>query len=201
MTDWPYPLLGFLSGSVPWSYLLGRMRGVDLRKMGSGNVGATNLFRSCGWKAGVAGLLLDALKGYLPVLVALGGLPGVDHARDWTVAATGAAAVLGHVFTPWLGFRGGKGVATTLGVLLGLCPLAVLAGLVVFIVVQRLSGYVSLGSLAAAATMVPAVFVLGEYSVPVKVLVCVVAALVILRHRSNIRRLAAGEENRFGAEG
>jgi glycerol-3-phosphate acyltransferase PlsY len=197
-----YPAAAFLLGSVPWSYIIGRVLGADIRNSGSGNTGATNLFRTCGKGAGLAGLILDALKGALPVLAASGGLFGiVPPADQWTVSLSGIFAVLGHVFSPWLGFRGGKGVATTLGVLLVLSPLSVLAGLVVFVVVVSITRYVSLGSITAALAVVPAVFLFQPGSLPRQVVICLAAAIILVRHRSNMVKLLRGGENRFSFRG
>lgn len=200
MTLWHalfYLLLGFLSGSVPWSWLLGRLKGVDIQSEGSGNAGATNLMRVCGTVYGIAGLLLDAVKGAIPVLVAANGLLNIPPASDLIVAMVAICAVLGHVFTPWLGFMGGKGVATTLGALLVLSPLAVATGVGVFVLILLLTRYVSLGSICAAVSMIPAVFLFDPGNVPVQAVMSLVAVLIILRHRPNIRRLLRGEESRF----
>ena len=201
MSLWPdlfYLLLGFLSGSVPWSWLLGRLKGVDIRSKGSGNAGATNLMRVCGTGYGIVGLFLDAMKGALPVLAAANGLLNyVPQASDPVIALVAICAVLGHVFTPWLGFIGGKGVATALGVLLVLSPLSVAIGIGVFLLMLLLTRFISLGSISAAVCMIPAVFLFDPGKVSVQVVISLVAVLVILRHRSNIRRLLRGEENRF----
>ncbi|MCD4848324.1 MAG: glycerol-3-phosphate 1-O-acyltransferase PlsY [Candidatus Aegiribacteria sp.] len=197
---WPvlfYLLLGFLSGSVPWSWLLGRLKGVDIQSEGSGNAGATNLMRVCGTGYGIAGLFLDAVKGAFPVLVAANGMLNIPPVSATVVAMVAICAVLGHVFTPWLGFRGGKGVATALGVLLVLSPLAIATGVGVFILTLFLTRYVSLGSICAAVCMIPAVFLFDPGEVPVQVVMILVAVLIILRHRPNIRRLLRGEESRF----
>ncbi len=200
--DLAYPAAAFLLGSVPWSFIIGRIRGFDIRESGSGNTGATNLFRVCGRRAGLAGLLLDALKGAIPVLAATRGITGLTPpVGEWAVSATGICAVLGHVYSPWLRFRGGKGVATTLGVILVLSPLSVLSGLVVFILALLTTRYVSLGSIAAAVALIPSVFVFRPYSPPVQIVVCTVAVLILVRHRSNMVRILRGEENRFSLRG
>jgi len=192
----------FLSGSVPWSYLIGRTRGVDIRKGGSGNTGATNLLRLCGRSWGLLGLFLDAAKGALPVLAARYGAFGLfGPAGDWTVAAAAIAAVMGHVYSPWLGFRGGKGVATTLGVLLVLSPSSVLVGLAVFILVLWIFRYVSLGSILAAVAVIPSVILFESGRFPIQLIVCLAAVLIVVRHRSNIAKLLKGSENRFSFGG
>lgn len=192
-----YCLFAFLAGSVPWSLLIGKAKGVDIREHGSGNTGATNLYRVCGSKAGILGLFLDALKGALPVLAARFGFPGLPAAGEWIVAAAALLAVAGHMFSPWISFRGGKGVATMLGVLIVLSPLTVAAGLVVFVAVVALSRYVSLGSICAAVAVGVSVFIFEPGSLPVQAIVCLAAFLIILRHRTNILRLLKGRENRF----
>jgi glycerol-3-phosphate acyltransferase PlsY len=200
MTLWHvffYLLLGFLSGSVPWSWLLGRLKGVDIQSEGSGNAGATNLMRVCGTGYGIAGLFLDAVKGALPVFAAANGLLNIPPASDLVIALVAICAVLGHVYTPWLGFKGGKGVATALGVLLVLSPLSVATAVGVFVLILLLTRYVSLSSICAAVCMIPAVFLFDPGKVPAQAVMSLVAFLIIIRHRPNIRRLLRGEESRF----
>ena len=189
-------IAAFLLGAVPFSYLIGRSRGVDLRKVGSGNIGATNLWRSCGRGAGSAGLVLDVLKGAIPVLLVRFFL-GQGEVLVQSVVAS--AAILGHVFSPFLGLRGGKGAATALGALMALAPMPVLVALCIFLVVLLLFRIVSLASILAAAALVPAVFILrrGSGDLPVQVACCLVAAVVVLRHRRNIVRLYRGKETRI----
>jgi len=183
----------YLLGSIPTGLLLGRAYGIDVRKEGSGNIGATNLYRTVGRKVGVMTLAGDCLKGMLPVLaVKYSSLP-VEYA-----AWVGLAAFCGHVFPVFLKFRGGKGVATALGVFLALSPLAVAVALGVFAVLMLVWRYVSLGSIGAAAVMPIAVWALGEGRV-VGVVTMIVAVIVIFRHTENIRRLVAGTESRFKA--
>jgi len=183
----------YLLGSIPTGLLLGKAYGIDVRKEGSGNIGATNLYRTVGRKVGVMTLAGDCLKGMLPVLaVKYSSLP-VEYA-----AWVGLAAFCGHVFSVFLRFRGGKGVATALGVFLALSPLAVAIAVGVFVVLMLVWRYVSLGSMAAAAVMPIAVWALGEGRV-VGVVTMIVAVIVIIRHSENIKRLVAGTENRFKA--
>jgi len=183
----------YLLGSIPTGLLLGKLYGIDVRKEGSGNIGATNLYRTVGRKVGVMTLAGDCLKGMLPVLaVKYSGLP-LEYA-----AWVGLAAFCGHVFSVFLRFRGGKGVATALGVFLALSPLAVAIAVGVFVVLMLVWRYVSLGSIAAAAVMPIAVWALGEGRV-VGVVTMIVAVIVIIRHSENIKRLVAGTENRFKA--
>jgi glycerol-3-phosphate acyltransferase PlsY len=188
----------FLAGSVPFSWLLGRMRGTDIRRVGSGNVGATNLLRTCGTGVGVAGLLLDALKGAAPVAAAM----ALDLPLP-VAAASAVLAVMGHVLTPWLGFRGGKGVATAMGALVVLAPWPVLAALGIFAAVLALFRYVSLASISAAVSLPPASLLLmpGGPNLPVHVVCGLVAVLVLVRHLGNIRRLLRGRESKFSLGG
>lgn len=185
------PLLAYLLGSIPFGFLLVRLgEGKDIRRYGSGNIGATNVYRRSR-AAGILTLALDAAKGTLAVLAA-GWLGG---GMEWQAVAA-LFAIAGHVFTPWLRFKGGKGVATGCGAFLALSPLAVATTLVVFALVLALSRYISAASLAAAATFP---LFAGFYGAPAQVLLwaSLGAVLIIARHHENIRRLRAGTENRF----
>jgi len=185
--------LAYLLGSIPTGLLLGKAYGIDVRKEGSGNIGATNLYRTVGRKVGAMTLVGDCLKGLLPVLaVKYSSLPP-DFA-----AWVGLAAFCGHVFSLFLKFRGGKGVATALGVFLALAPMAVAIAIAVFAAIMSSWRYVSLGSIAAAAIMPVAVALRGGNRALVTVTL-IIAVIVILRHHENIRRLIAGTENRFKA--
>ncbi len=193
-------LLAYLIGSIPTGFLVARARGVDIRSAGSGNIGATNTFRVLGRSAGVAVLLADAAKGAVPCAV----LPplawrvasaGDSLNAEWLAIAAGVAAVLGHNYTCWLRFKGGKGIATTAGVLLVLMPVAFGACLAAWVVVFALSRYVSLASLAAAVTLPVSVWLWGQS----RALLGIAAALGLLaigKHRANIRRLLNGTESR-----
>ena len=183
----------YLLGSIPTGLLLGKLYGIDVRKEGSGNIGATNLYRTVGRRVGVLTLIGDCLKGVLPVLAARQCGLASDQ-----VALVGLAAFCGHVFSVFLRFKGGKGVATALGVFLALAPLAVAAALALFVALMMIWRYVSLGSISAAAIMPLAVFMLGGSRVLV-VVTLIIALIVIVRHHENIRRLFAGTENRFKA--
>ena len=183
----------YLIGSIPTGLLLGKFYGIDVRNEGSGNIGATNLYRTVGRKVGIITLLGDCLKGLLPVVIVKFSTLPTDFA-----ALVGLAAFCGHVFSVFLKFKGGKGVATALGVFLALAPLAVAIAVALFALIMFIWRYVSLGSIAAAAAMPLAVYFLGE-SMTVTVVTSIIAAIVIIRHRENIKRLISGSENRFKA--
>ena len=185
---------GFLSGSVPYGYLIVRwLRGEDIRRRGSGNIGATNVGRGLGVGGWAATVLLDAGKGALPVWLAWRFRPENPE----VAAAAGFAAILGHCFTPWLGWRGGKGVATMLGVFALLAPVALLVAVACFAVVAGVTRYASAGSLAAAVALAVATRLVGGPP-PVFVAALLTLLVVIQRHRDNIRRLLAGTETKMG---
>ena len=184
-------VLGYACGSVPWGLLLARRVGVDVRRTGSGNIGATNVARSAGLGLGVATLAADVLKGALPVLIARGFAAGPA-----VEASAGVAAFVGHVFPITLGFAGGKGVATALGVLVVLAPGAVAWAMTTFLVGFRPFRYVSLASVVAAATA-PVAIVLLAYPRPTLVASLAMTAVIVVRHRANLGRLRAGTEPRF----
>jgi glycerol-3-phosphate acyltransferase PlsY len=183
---------GYLSGSVPFGVLLTRGRGLDIRTQGSGNIGATNVARVAGKKLGVLVLLLDAAKGALPVLAALELLPDLP----WLHAGVGLAAFLGHVFPVWLKLKGGKGVATALGVLLVLVPVSALAGAAAYAVLFALTRVSSVGSLVAGAVAVASAFALGAPR-PYAALCALLFVLMLITHRGNIRRLLRRAERSF----
>lgn len=185
------PVIGYLLGSIPFGFVIVRLTaGSDIREQGSGNIGATNVFRRSRW-AGLATLLLDGGKGYLAVLVArwMGGDPA------WQAIAA-LAAILGHVFTVWLRFKGGKGVATGCGAYLAICPSAVLTTLIVFVLTVALTRYISLASILATGAFPLWAYLYGE---PTSVLVwgAMGALVIILKHHQNIRRLLSGTESKF----
>lgn len=186
----------FLLGSLPTGYLVARSRGVDIRQHGSGNIGATNVFRTLGKPLGISVFVIDALKGFAAVWLALYFVPG-----EWSGIVAAVAVIAGHNYTPWLGFKGGKGIATSAGVLLALMPLAVLAIAIVWFAVFFASRYVSLASICASAALPLAVAALWWTgrggSAPLLVFALVISALAIWRHRSNIQRLRDGTESRF----
>jgi len=197
-------VFAFLFGSVPVGYLLVRIfRKQDIRSVGSGNIGATNVLRTGGKGLGAATFILDAFKGYAAVwLASLAApllMPGVPQCNVEALAAL--CAVLGHMFTPWLQFKGGKGVATGFGVFLYAAPLAALAAIGLFALVIAITRYVSLASILGAASFpVFALFMVRGPKTPFFIAVQIaVAALIILKHYQNVRRLLAGTEHRFGA--
>jgi glycerol-3-phosphate acyltransferase PlsY len=198
-------ICSYLLGSIPFGYILVRLfEGVDVRSIGSGNIGATNVARSGRKGLAIATLILDAFKGWLPVLLVLKlpNIPTSGPAQLHTLAAAAAlSALVGHVFPVWLGFKGGKGVATGLGVFLALAPAAALGALLVFAITLAVTRYVSLGSILAAAFFPALVYWLERDTFPASaLLMCAAAALlVIIRHYQNIARLWAGTESRFGA--
>ena len=185
--------LGFLLGSLPCGYWLALSKGVDIRKKGSGNIGATNVGRILGKEWGYLIFALDALKGWLAVWLAGEFLQAGDN---WTVG-TGMAAVAGHVFSPWLNFKGGKGVATSAGVLLGLAPAALFWTAAVWAVSFGVKRIVSVSSLLAAAAFPFLVMWLEPGRPVLSVAAWALAALVWYRHRDNLQRLAQGKENGF----
>jgi acyl phosphate:glycerol-3-phosphate acyltransferase len=182
----------FLSGSVPYGLLWARARGIDVRRVGSGNIGATNVGRALGRRAGAAVLLLDAAKGALPVGAAI-ALARAGLCPGWTASAAAVAAVVGHCFPPWLRFRGGKGVATALGVFVAVDPRTTAVSVAVFAVMYAAWRKVSLGSLAAAAAFPLAAWLLGRPAHEIGAAV-LVAAVIVLRHRDNLARLRRGSE-------
>lgn len=199
--------LAYLSGSLPFGYWAGLMKGVDIRKHGSGNIGATNVIRVLGKKTGIPVFVLDMLKGLLPTLFAQAWLSslGASSTTVTTVAVLCAAAsVIGHSFTFWLGFKGGKGVATSAGAFLGLAPWALLVAFVVWLVLFFTTRYVALASIGAAISLPISMYVImllgGGLNVGAYILLAlglVMGVLVVVRHRSNIKRMMAGTESRF----
>jgi glycerol-3-phosphate acyltransferase PlsY len=217
-----FAVLAYLLGSIPFGYILVRLfLGTDVRKTGSGNIGATNVARTGSKGLAIATLVLDILKGYVAVIIAyaygmfaawrhtpqVNGFPPNAPANSsvqqvFLLAAIAAFfAIIGHIFTVWLRFKGGKGVATGLGVFLALAPKAVLIVFVVFVAIVAVTRYISLGSIVASA-LFPLCFYLQQpaHATPaVLVMLSGVSLLIIYRHRDNISRLLAGTENRFGS--
>lgn len=229
MQLWICPLIAFLLGSIPFGLLIAKTRGIDIRQHGSGNIGATNVLRVLGKKYGIPCLILDALKGFIPVVIALslirvGGrdsslalpflaplavnLPGDDRFEGQFVhVITGLMAILGHNYSPWVGFKGGKGIATSAGVLLGLFPFfGMMLLLLIWAVLFLTTRYVSVASMGAAAAL-PVLTIWGSWhhgriqdgtwNKPLFALSLAIAVLAIWKHRANIQRLRNGTENRF----
>jgi glycerol-3-phosphate acyltransferase PlsY len=181
-------LLGAAFGMAPFSYLIGLSRGKDIRKIGSGNIGATNLYRALGPIYFIIGFILDGVKGLIPVLLC----------RAWLLPAALAAAgaILGHVFNPFFKFRGGKGVSTVIGCALGLTAKSFLIGLGSWLLVYLVSFYVALASIVLAIVLPIAAFFLHEGTLLDRILIALLGVLIVFAHRANIRRILRGEEPR-----
>jgi len=200
-------LAAYLLGSIPTGYLAGRARGIDIRTVGSGNMGATNVFRTLGKTAGVIVLVVDGLKGYaacafLAPRVFNWFAPNfyvepIELEERFKIIA-GIAVVLGHNFTCWLKFKGGKGIATSAGVYFALAPLAVSIALAAFILAVLLTRYVSIGSIAAAIALPTAVWCLPKNNLLLEIVTTALGLMAIYKHKSNIKRLMAGTESRLG---
>jgi glycerol-3-phosphate acyltransferase PlsY len=206
-------LAAYLLGSIPTGFLMAKAKGRDIRAEGSGNIGATNAMRVLGKPAGIFVLLLDVFKGWYAcqagVFVCFHFLPNANihsdadvqsvsgHVENFAIIA-GIFAVLGHNYTCWLKFRGGKGIATTTGVYLALAPWAVLIALGVFLLAVLVTRYVSVGSISGAVALVAAVWILPPHNLFLGIVTTALGALAIYKHKSNIQRLIAGTENRLG---
>jgi acyl phosphate:glycerol-3-phosphate acyltransferase len=229
MQLWLCPLLAFLLGSIPFGLIISKAKGINIREHGSGNIGATNVLRVMGKKYGIACLLLDALKGFLPVVLAINliqivgkhagplHIAGLDPWAIFLPAAeqfkgqlvhvlTGLAAVMGHNYSPLAGFKGGKGIATSTGVMLALMPAGVALLIIAWLAAFLTTRYVSVASIFAAA-LLPIVTIFGswfhdkiadgKWNKPLFIFSLVLGALAVWKHRSNIQRLRAGTEPRF----
>jgi acyl phosphate:glycerol-3-phosphate acyltransferase len=185
----------YLLGAVPTSFIVAKLvRGIDLREQGSRNLGATNVYRVLGWRYAIPVGIFDVAKGAIPVWFFGPQIP------QWSLfpLLCGIVAVVGHVFSVFVGFKGGKGVATASGVVLGLAPWAFLVVMIVWAVLVRFTGYVSLGSVVSAAVFPLAAYLLHDSRGPVLFIEIALALFIIWKHRTNLQRLAAGTENRFG---
>lgn len=195
-------LLAYLLGSIPTGFLAGLIFGIDIRKEGSGNIGATNVLRILGKGAGSIVLAVDALKGYAacawmaPMVQYAMGAPPIRH-TEFLLAVAGLCAVLGHNYTCWLGFKGGKGISTSAGVFGALVPSAVIITVVVWVLVLALTRYVSLASIAAALTL-PVMVWWRSGSYLYLGAISIISVIALYKHRSNVQRLLNGTENRFG---
>jgi glycerol-3-phosphate acyltransferase PlsY len=202
-------LIAYLLGSIPTGYLMGRARGIDLRTMGSGNIGATNAFRILGKPAGAFVLVVDGLKGWIAVKFVPGLVfamlnPSVDLSSDpgtkeYLAMIAGVCAILGHNYTCWLKFKGGKGIATSAGVLAALIPIAFVVGLTTWIIVCLLTRYVSVASITAAFSLPFAAWA-GHSSRRLILVAAILGALAIYKHKANIGRLRKGMENKIGGK-
>ncbi len=196
-------LISYILGSIPFGLLVGFMANKDVRKAGSGNIGFTNVLRVCGAKWGVPVLILDIFKGFAPAFWIAPALAG--NRQDILLPVMcGVAAILGHNFPVWLRFKGGKGVATSAGVVLALMPRALGVALVVWLTVVAISRYISLGSMLASTALAGAYFCFtatpfSRERLPLTIMALLLPLLVILRHKGNIQRLLAGTENRLGS--
>ncbi len=192
----------YLIGSIPTGFLVAKAKGIDIRAVGSGNIGATNAMRVLGKPAGIFVLLMDVLKGYAActwfvTLIFECFTVAPEHIETLRIVA-GICVVLGHNYTCWLKFKGGKGIATTAGVFLALAPWALLVALVVFILAVLLTKYVSVGSIAAAIALPLTVWVMTPHNLLLCIVTTALGALAIYKHKGNIQRLMAGTENRLG---
>jgi glycerol-3-phosphate acyltransferase PlsY len=209
-------ITGYLLGSIPTGYLVARAKGIDIRSVGSGNIGATNAMRVLGKPAGIFVLFMDALKGWIACVLAMlicvyfqpmDVISNADLAGSFGelfmltkrfAIIAGIFAVLGHNYTCWLGFKGGKGIATTAGVYLALAPWALLAALVIFILAVLFTRYVSVGSIASAIALPVTVWVMSPENIFLDIVTTALGVLAIYKHKSNLQRLMAGTENRLG---
>lgn len=182
---------GYLAGSIPFAYLLARRRGLDLRVVGSGNVGASNVLRTSGARDALLALVLDGAKGGIAVAVAQ------QVAGGAAPVAAGVGSIIGHIYSVWLGFRGGRGVATAAGVFAVLTPMATALAACVFVAVVAVTRYVSVGSIAGTLTLATLVS-LGDYAPAVVGGVLTAGAVIVYAHRGNVARIAAGTERRIG---
>jgi glycerol-3-phosphate acyltransferase PlsY len=199
-------IISYIIGSIPTAIIAGKLlRNIDIREYGSGNAGATNVFRVLGWKAGLIVLLIDIFKGFAPVYWLVSLIPDASITADSRIyyqIIIGISAIAGHIWTIFAGFRGGKGVGTAAGVFLGLEPLPVLVCLIVFIILVIKTRYVSLGSITAAV-LLPIILFLKKYflhfDVPIAMIILsiLLAGLILLTHKENIRRLIQGKENKL----
>ncbi len=192
MLFWILLACGYILGSIPFGLFIGRLKGVDIRKEGSGNIGATNVQRTLGWLPATFSFLLDFVKGFVPVILAI--IFGLDI---WQAAAIGAAVVAGHCWSVFLLFKGGKGISTTFAVVVALDWRVGLGCLVLWLIILLLSRYVSLASIIAASVM-PFGFLIVTFNLPLFGILVIIAAIAIIKHGGNMKRLAAGNERKIG---
>ncbi|MFA5859174.1 MAG: glycerol-3-phosphate 1-O-acyltransferase PlsY [Elusimicrobiota bacterium] len=186
-------VIGYLSGAIPFGVIISKyFFKVDIRKHGSGNIGAANVYRIIGPKAGISVFICDAIKGAVPVLLA----SLISKGNSAVMLSSGVMAIVGHMYSPFIGFRGGKGVATGAGVFLALVPIPTLIALAVFIVTVAVSKYISLGSIVAAVSL-PVIVAIVNYSWMITFFSVIAGILVVYKHESNIKRIVTGKENKF----
>lgn len=225
MQLWFCPLIAFLLGSIPFGLLIAKAKGINIREHGSGNIGATNVFRVVGKKYGLSCLALDALKGFIPSIIGISLIRFVGMKNPMVISAldpfsaefpmlkaqvfqvlTGLCSILGHNFSPWIGFKGGKGIATSAGVLVAMMPAAIVILIVIFVAVLLLTRFVAVASMVAAG-MLPLLTLWGSWfhgkiqdgtwNRPLFFFSLLIGLLAIWKHRTNIRRLLNGTESRF----
>ena len=196
MVVWAIWVLGaYLIGGIPFGFIIGKMRGVDVRTVGSKNIGATNVYRTVGHKWGFLAFFCDFLKGLLPTLAAIHWMP-----TRFDPVYVGLACVIGHTLTPYMKFKGGKGVATAFGMLMALIPWLVLIAFALFVVTVWVSHYISLGSCLAALFLAVAIWIpmpIVHPSLPLQIVMTLLGLFVVIKHKSNIVRLAKGCENKI----
>lgn len=195
MTFFLFYIFAFLFGSIPWGYLIGKLRGIDLRKTGSGNIGATNVLRVIGKKEALATLLLDISKGFIPVILVQLLYPSEKNLI--LMGTVGIVSILGHCFTPFLKFKGGKGVATSIGVILAYTPIAGLITISIWILTFKIFRISSLGALIAFGLLPLNLYILN-YSSEAIILTLLITAIIYFRHIENIKRLFQGKELKIG---
>ena len=199
-----YILICYLCGSIPFGLIIGKLNGIDVRKHGSGNIGFTNVKRVCGKKVAIPVLILDMLKGFLPVLLLSQNMPSPDYI-DIIRPLGGIACVTGHIFPIWLKFKGGKGVATGAAVFLALIPIPMLTGLIIWLILVKVYKYVSLGSIIGSYAVFLTQILLHLYQrdlftsreLPLAAFALLISIIITVKHRDNICRLLKGEENHF----
>ncbi len=187
-------IIAYLFGTLPFGLLVANARGVDIRSQGSGNIGATNVFRCVGKGWGIFTLLLDALKGFIPAF----WFPMLGELNPEYGVLFGIVAIMGHTFPVYLKFKGGKGVATSAGVLFGVAPMAIAVAIACWAICMAVSRYVSLSSIVAAIAVAVTVWLQGDKGLVVNIALTCLSVLVIWLHRTNIKRLLDGTESRFG---
>ena len=197
-------LIAYLIGSIPWAFILGKLKGIDIRKQGSGNVGATNARRVLGKKIGILCFFLDFLKGFLPIIsiLFLCEKSILDISSDYAFIIVAFAVIAGHIWPIYLKFKGGKGVSTMAGILMAIAPISLVIGGGIWAIVFYTSRYVSLASILAAITLPISAFILSKYEIcklsdTMLAVLLGLALLIVIKHKSNILRLIKGTENRF----